>query len=95
MNRYDFAVNPWQVVEHNFPEKRDETEKLKFLLRYAILAPSSHNTQPWAFTVGQDEIRVRLNLDRWLRAADPDRRDLHISFVAGQSGFSRRVGVFA
>src|SRR5215471_20060909 len=79
MNRYDFAVNPWQVVEQNFPENREAAEKLKFLLRYAILAPSSHNTQPWKFAVSRDEIRVRLNLDRWLRAADPDRRDLYIS----------------
>jgi nitroreductase len=79
MNRYDFAVNPWQVLDQNFPENREDAEKLKFLLRYAILAPSSHNTQPWKFTVSPDEIRVRLNLDRWLRSADPDRRDLYIS----------------
>ena len=52
MIKYDFKVNPWQMIERNFPLARDITQKLSFLLRYAVLAPSSHNTQPWKFSLG-------------------------------------------
>jgi len=49
MKKYDFRVASWQINEQDFPRGEDSTEKLKFLIRYAILAPSSHNTQPWKF----------------------------------------------
>lgn len=39
----------WEINEKNFPQ--DSEEKLKFLINYAILAPSSHNTQPWLFKI--------------------------------------------
>jgi hypothetical protein len=39
-------LTAWNVSENNFPAKGSNSEKLKFMLRYAILAPSSHNTQP-------------------------------------------------
>ena len=64
MIKYDFKVNPWQVVEQNFPKERDITHRLSFLLRYAILAPSNHNTQPWKFAINEDEVRVYANFDR-------------------------------
>lgn len=54
-------------------------EKLKFLLRYAILAPSSFNTQPWKFSIGEDEIQVFADKIRWLKVSDPDQRELYIS----------------
>src|SRR5215470_11008988 len=79
MIKYDYKVNPWQVVERNFPAGRNTTQKMSFLLRYAILAPSSHNTQPWKFSIRDNEIGVHINTDRWLKVADSDRRELHIS----------------
>jgi len=66
MKKYDPMVTPWQIKEHDFPRDGDSAEKLKFLLRYAILAPSSHNTQPWKFSVGKDEIRIFVDKTRWL-----------------------------
>ncbi len=54
-------------------------ERIESLIRYATLAPSSHNTQPWQFTVSGNRIRVHLDESRWLRIADPDQRELHIS----------------
>lgn len=36
----------WNVQETDFPVTGTPEEKLKFVLNYAILAPSSHNTQP-------------------------------------------------
>jgi nitroreductase len=102
MIKYDFTVNPWQVIEQNFPKERDAAQKLNFLLRYAVLAPSSHNTQPWKFAIDEDEIRVYANFDRWLKA-DRDRRDLHISvgcaienllIAAEHFGFANQVTYF-
>lgn len=53
--------------------------RLESLLDYAVLAPSSHNTQPWTFAVSGDEIRVFVDRDRWLRIADADQRELYVS----------------
>ena len=69
----------WQVKEADFPRSGSQEERPKFLLRYAILAPSSHNTQPWRFSVKDGQIDVFADMDRWLRAADPSQRELYIS----------------
>ncbi|MFL6276480.1 MAG: Acg family FMN-binding oxidoreductase [Blastocatellia bacterium] len=79
MRKYDFQINAWQVMESNFPRNRHEEQRLAFLLRYAVLAPSSHNTQPWRFAIGHDEIVLFVNKDRWLRVADADQRELYTS----------------
>lgn len=36
---------PWNISENMVPKGEPKVEQLKFLLKYAILAPSSHNTQ--------------------------------------------------
>src|SRR5581483_2756767 len=79
VRKYDLQVDAWQVRESNFPRLRDEAQKLGFLLRYAVLAPSSHNTQPWKFAIGRNEIALFVNKDRWLRVADADQRELYTS----------------
>ena len=44
----------WEINPRDFPDNADDLSKLRFLARYAILAPSGHNTQPWQFgQVGQ------------------------------------------
>lgn len=79
MRKNDFIVDPWRVVERNFPAGRDNAQKLRFLLRYVILAPSSHNTQPWKFEINEDVVWVYANKDRWLKVADADQRELYTS----------------
>ncbi len=70
----------WRVKESDYPGAGTEAEQLKFLVRYAVLAPSSHNTQPWKFVVGDDQtIEILIDDDGWLRVADKDRRELYIS----------------
>jgi len=54
-------------------------EKIKFLLRYAILAPSTHNTQPWFFRVKDNTCQILFNPELKLKYADPKCRDLYIS----------------
>lgn len=69
----------WQVQERDFPRAGSPAEKLKFLIRYAILAPSGHNSQPWKFSVSEDEIQVFADKTRWLRVGDPNQVNLHIA----------------
>ncbi len=54
-------------------------EKIKFLLRYTILAPSTHNTQPWLFKVQKNICSVYFDPQLKLKYADPKSRDLYIS----------------
>ncbi len=49
------------------------------LVRYATLAPSSHNTQPWKFYLGEDEIKILPDSTRRLEYADRADRQLYIS----------------
>jgi len=39
---------PWHVPEEVYPAAGTSEEKLRFMLNYAVLAPSGHNTQPWS-----------------------------------------------
>lgn len=49
------------------------------VLDCAALAPSVHNTQPWAFDAQPDAIRVRADRNRQLKFLDASGRQLHIS----------------
>jgi len=46
------------------------------LVRYATLAASSHNTQPWKFRIGQDTITILPDYSRRCPVVDPD--DAHL-----------------
>ena len=69
----------WAVSAADFPHEGSLGERARFLLRYAILAPSSHNSQPWRFAVDGDTVSVHADESRWLESADPDKRELDIS----------------
>lgn len=49
------------------------------LVRYATLAPSSHNTQCWKFTVAHDAITIAPDLSRRCPVVDPDDHHLFAS----------------
>jgi nitroreductase len=49
------------------------------LLQSAVLAPSSHNTQPWRFRVSDTSIDLLADRIRALPVNDPDDRELTIS----------------
>ncbi|GAO04701.1 hypothetical protein [Anaeromyxobacter sp. PSR-1] len=59
-----------------FPSWGGPTERLRFLLAYAVLAPSRHNTQPWWFEVRGDEVGLHADGARALPEVDPDGREL-------------------
>jgi nitroreductase len=54
-------------------------QQMRSLVRYAVLAPSTRNSQPWRFTVVRNTVRVWADPSRRLRAADPDGRELYLS----------------
>jgi hypothetical protein len=70
---------PWAVSEETYPRDGRLEERLGFLLRYAILAPSSHNTQPWLFRLRHDAVELYADRLRSLPIADPEDRELIMS----------------
>lgn len=85
------ASDPRNISEDDFPANAKTSEKLKFLLNYAILAPSSHNTQPWSFKIVDDAIELYADKTRALPVADPDYRELIIS--CGAALFNLRIAI--
>ncbi len=73
------AVTSWQLNLKDFPESADNRDKIIFLLRYAILSPSTHNIQPWKFKIAGDSASIFLDETKKLPANDPLDRDLYIS----------------
>lgn len=73
------SYDAWNINQSSFPANASSEEKLTFLVGYSILAPSSHNTQPWKFNVSKDQIDLYVDKSRWLQFADADRRELRIS----------------
>ena len=69
----------WDVKESDYPADGSLEERLKFLLRYAILAPSGPNTQPWKFAIHKSSISVFADLSRALPFVDPSNRTLFMS----------------
>lgn len=53
--------------------------RLSELVRYATLAPSSHNTQCWKFRVEDKAITILPDLSRRCPAVDPDEHHLFVS----------------
>jgi hypothetical protein len=87
------GLEPWKVSEDWFSSYDKESDKLKFFLNYAILAPSGHNTQPWAFRISVDDNTIRLYADRTraLPVVDPDDRELTIS--CGSALFNLQLAI--
>lgn len=77
MTAKNFAA--WDVLESDYPAEGTTEEKLEFLLRYAILAPSGPNTQPWKFAVNTSTVSVFADLKRSLPLVDPSNRTLYMS----------------
>jgi nitroreductase len=75
----DLTTSGWDLSARDFPTDAPLEARLRFLLRYAILAPSVKNTQPWSFAVDGRTVRIYADRGRTLTVTDPDRRELYIS----------------
>ena len=69
----------WEIDPAEYDPASPDAEKFRFLLRYAILAPSSHNTQPWLFRIAGDRLSILADRTRCLPVVDPHDRALVIS----------------
>ena len=90
----------WDIDATAFPEQGNDADKLKFFLRYAILAPSNHNTQPWLFDLHDDHVDLVADRTRALPITDPFDRELVIScgaalalLQASATGFGYELAV--
>ena len=78
---------PWQIDESEFYEIESREGQIDFLLRYAVLAPSTHNTQPWLFRLTDRGIEVYADYSRRLPITDPNDRELLMSVGAAITNF--------
>lgn len=85
------SVAAWRVSEAEFPANETPARRLHFLVRYAILAPSTHNTQPWRFRVADTVLDLFADRERSLPVADPKDRELTIS--CGAALFNLRTAM--
>lgn len=77
--RYMPPLDAWNAAAERPPAGLDGGALLAALVKYAILAPSSHNTQPWRFTVAGDVLALHADRTRALPVCDPQQRELVIS----------------
>lgn len=82
MSPYDSRIHPYLIDETEFYEIEDPAQQMEFLLRYAVLAPSGHNAQPWAFRVTDAGVEVYADYSRRLPVSDPCDRELMLSIGA-------------
>lgn len=73
------SQNPREVRPDDFPADASTEDQLKFLVNYAVLAPSVHNTQPWLYRVLDRTVEIYADRSRALPVTDPEDRSLIIS----------------
>ncbi len=70
----------WRVNDKLFPSASSSRDQMLFILNYAVLAPSTHNTQPWKFEFLSDTtLRISPDFSRELPQADRTRAALYFS----------------
>ena len=69
----------WSVDAADYPASGELDEKLKFLLNYAVLAPSGPNNQPWKLAVDGSEATVKADFGRTLPDVEPTNRTMYMS----------------
>lgn len=91
------------VDEDAYPQHAPPWETLSICLNYAVLAPSSHNSQPWRFKLGLDDVPLYADRARALPMVDPHDREgvircgaalLHLRLAIRYFGHRDAVQVF-
>jgi hypothetical protein len=73
------------------PEPLTAEEMARYVVGAAVWAPSVHNTQPWWFSAGRQEISLHADAGRQLMEADPGGREMMIS--CGAALFTARLAL--
>jgi hypothetical protein len=74
---YDEMVK--SIWRHSSEKPADTPALMRELVRYATLAPSSHNTQCWRFRIQERAILIEPDLTRRTPVVDPDDHHLWVS----------------
>ncbi|MFZ1829395.1 MAG: Tat pathway signal protein [Candidatus Competibacteraceae bacterium] len=77
--RSDYEQAVQQIWRHGEPGSSDAPAVLRELVRYATLAPSSHNTQCWKFGLGDQSVSILPDYQRRCPIVDPDDHHLFVS----------------
>lgn len=73
------GIDDLRVDAADFPIGGGIPDVARFVVRYAVLAPSTYNTQPWQFRIDDSHIDLYLDESRGLPVVDPDDREMVIS----------------
>jgi len=63
----------WKISISDFKEQKNNYDKLVFFSRFGLLAPSSHNSQPWEFEIDEKKLSIQIfkSTKRILPVGDP------------------------
>ena len=96
-NEYDQAAGE---MRRPGTEQADGNLDARELIRYATLAASSHNTQPWKFRIQKDQVTILPDFSRRCPVVDPDDSHLfkslgcaaeNLVLAAAAQGFSTEI----
>lgn len=76
------SYKSWKIDEKDFPDSDSIKEKIKFILGYGILAPSTFNSQPWKCKLNSNVLEIYLDLSKITKKSDKMQRFAHISMGA-------------
>ena len=82
-------LSAWEISEAFFAAGSAPRHLLEHAVHYAILAPSSHNSQPWQFRIVGDQLDIYADRTRALAVVDYADRELIMS--CGAALFALRV----
>src|SRR5512139_1226494 len=75
-------IAAYDIAETEFPRAGSLQDQFRFLLRYVVLAPSTHNSQPWQFALNPNGIAIFADYTRRLPVVDHANRELLMSIGA-------------
>lgn len=90
--QYDQAVR--DIWRHGAGDGGEPQAVLRELVRYATLAPSSHNTQCWKFALADQSIAVFPDLQRRCPVVDPDDHHLYVSLGCAAENIAQAALAF-
>ncbi len=87
------SMDAWDINEGDFPHNGSPADKLEFCVRYAVLASSTYNTQPWYFAIDQDSVSLYADRRHALPVIDPDDRQMLLA--CGGALYNLRLAIRA
>ncbi len=90
--RSGYAV--WSIDYRLFPSGGTAAEQIRFLLSFAILAPSAHNAQPWQCEIQNGMLRIYYASARRLLISDPTHRQGLLSLGAFAANFVKAAHAY-